>query len=104
MTARKRKTRVTAEMMMPSNDLARIVGDAPKSRTQIAKAIWEYIDRHGLQDQRYKRNINADARLAKIFGGKRVVSMFELAAMVESHLRRADDKMSPERRVRGKSK
>ena len=49
--------------------------------------LWDYIKQHGLQDQQNKRMINADDNLKKIFGGKKQVSMFEMTALVNKHLK-----------------
>ena len=70
----------------PSAELAAIVGQAPLPRTEITKKLWAYIKAHGLQDARNKRQINADATLEPIFGGKPSVSMFELAKLVSQHV------------------
>jgi chromatin remodeling complex protein RSC6 len=70
----------------PSIELAAIVGQEPLPRTEITKKLWAYIKAHGLQDARNKRQINADATLAPIFGGKPSVSMFELARLVSQHV------------------
>jgi upstream activation factor subunit UAF30 len=70
----------------PSVELAAIVGQEPLPRTEITKKLWEYIKAHGLQDPRNKRQINADATLEPIFGGKTSVSMFELAKLVSQHV------------------
>jgi upstream activation factor subunit UAF30 len=70
----------------PSAELAAIVGQAPLPRTEITKKLWDYIKAHGLQDARNKRQINADATLGPIFGGKTSISMFELAKLVSQHV------------------
>jgi upstream activation factor subunit UAF30 len=70
----------------PSAALAAIVGQEPLPRTEITKKLWAYIKAHGLQDARNKRQINADATLEPIFGGKPSVSMFELAKLVSQHV------------------
>ena len=70
----------------PSAELAAIVGQGPLPRTEITKKLWEYIKAHGLQDAQNKRQINADAMLEPIFGGKPSVSMFELAKLVSQHV------------------
>jgi upstream activation factor subunit UAF30 len=70
----------------PSAELAAIVGQEPLPRTEITKKLWEYIKAHGLQDAQNKRQINADATLEPIFGGKPSVSMFELAKLVSQHV------------------
>jgi len=50
------------------------------------KKLWEYIKKNGLQDPKNKRNINADANLQAVFGGKKVVNMFEMTKLVSAHL------------------
>jgi len=72
--------------LTPSMDLAAIVGSKPLPRTEVTKKVWEYIKRNGLQDSKNRRNINADDKLAQIFGGKRTVSMFEMTKLVNKHL------------------
>jgi chromatin remodeling complex protein RSC6 len=63
-----------------------IVGSKPMPRTEVVKKLWEYIRRNRLQDPKEKRNINADANLQRVFGGKRVVTMFEMTKLVNKHL------------------
>ena len=76
-----------AAEVTPSADLAPIVGDKPLPRSQVTKKVWDYIKANGLQDQKNKRMINADDKLRKIFGGKNQVSMFEMTALVNKHLK-----------------
>jgi upstream activation factor subunit UAF30 len=71
----------------PSADLAPIVGDQPIPRSEVTKRVWDYIKANGLQDQTNKRMINADDKLRKIFNGKNQVSMFEMTALVNKHLK-----------------
>ncbi|HXG71974.1 MAG TPA: SWIB/MDM2 domain-containing protein [Gemmatimonadaceae bacterium] len=73
--------------MMPSSELANIVGSSPMPRTEVTKKLWAYIKRKGLQDAKNRRNINADENLRPIFGGNRTVSMFEMTRLVNKHLR-----------------
>jgi chromatin remodeling complex protein RSC6 len=75
--------------MRPSGELAAVIGEQPRPRSEVAKSIWNYIHKHGLQDQTNKRNINADDNLRKVFGGKKQVSMFEMTALVSKHLSKA---------------
>ena len=75
--------------MRPSGDLAAVIGEQPRPRSEVAKSIWAYIHKNGLQDQQNKRNINADDNLRKVFGGKNQVSMFEMTALVNKHLKPA---------------
>jgi upstream activation factor subunit UAF30 len=72
--------------LTPSTDLAAIVGAGALPRTQVVKKIWTYIKKHNLQDPKNKRNILADDNLKKVFGGKKSVTMFELAGLVSKHL------------------
>ena len=72
--------------MNVSDDLAAVVGKGPLPRPQVVKKLWVYIKKNGLQDTKNKRNINADANLKKVFGGKGVVSMFEMTKLVSKHL------------------
>ena len=55
-------------------------------RSEVVKKLWVYIKKNGLQDSENKRNINADANLKKVFGGKATVSMFEMTKLVSKHL------------------
>jgi upstream activation factor subunit UAF30 len=71
----------------PSSELAGIVGNEPIPRSEVTKRVWDYIKANGLQDQTNKRMINADDKLRVIFGGKDQVSMFEMTALVNKHLK-----------------
>jgi chromatin remodeling complex protein RSC6 len=68
--------------------MAEIVGNKPLPRTQIIKKIWDYIKANKLQDKTNKRMINADAKLLVVFAGKKQVSMFELAKIVNNHVQK----------------
>jgi chromatin remodeling complex protein RSC6 len=72
--------------MTLSEDLAAVVGKGPMPRSEVVKGLWAYIKKHGLQDEKNKRNINADEKLLKVFGGKKTVSMFEMTKLVSKHL------------------
>ena len=71
----------------PSSDLAAVIGDKARPRTEITKNVWDYIKANGLQDQANKRMINADDKLKKVFGGKKQVSMFEMTKLISNHLK-----------------
>jgi upstream activation factor subunit UAF30 len=73
--------------MQISDALAKVVGSKPLPRTEVTKKLWAYIKKNKLQDRVNKRNINADANLKAVFGGKRQVSMFEMTKLVSKHLR-----------------
>ena len=72
--------------MAVTADLAAVVGKGPMPRSQVVKNLWVYIKKNGLQDAKNKRNINGDANLTKVFGGKKTVSMFEMTKLVSKHL------------------
>ena len=76
-----------AAEVTPSSDLAAVVGEKPMPRSEVTKKVWDYIKANGLQDQTNKRMINADDKLRVIFGGKDQVSMFEMTALVNKHLK-----------------
>lgn len=73
--------------VQPDAVLAVIVGSDPLPRSEMTKKLWDYIKKHGLQDQKNKRNINADAALKAVFGGKDQVSMFEMTKLVSAHVK-----------------
>ena len=75
-----------AKPMKPSAQLAAIIGKEAMPRYEVTKRIWAYIKEKGLQDSKDKRNINADAKLLPIFGGKKQVTMFEMTKLVNQHL------------------
>jgi chromatin remodeling complex protein RSC6 len=70
----------------PNAKLAPIVGAAPLPRTELTKKLWAYIKKHDLQDKKNRRNINADAALKVVFGGKAQVNMFELTKLVSKNV------------------
>lgn len=71
--------------VMPSATLAEVIGSKAMPRTEVTKKIWQYIKKHGLQDKKNRRNINADAKLRPIFK-KDQVTMFEMTKLVSKHL------------------
>ena len=71
----------------PSATLAPVVGAKPMPRTEVTKKLWAYIKKNGLQDKKNKRNINADATLKVVFGGKATVNMFEMTKLVSKHVK-----------------
>jgi chromatin remodeling complex protein RSC6 len=81
--------KVNSAFMKPmtiSEELAVIVGKGPMPRSEVVKKLWVYIKKNNLQDPKNKRNINADASLQAVFGGKKVVNMFEMTKLVSAHL------------------
>jgi chromatin remodeling complex protein RSC6 len=71
----------------PNEKLAMVVGAAPLPRTELTKKLWIYIKKHGLQDKKNRRMINADAALKAVFGGKTQVSMFDMTKLVSKNLK-----------------
>jgi chromatin remodeling complex protein RSC6 len=72
--------------MNVSEALGQVVGHRAIPRTEVTKKLWAYIKRNGLQDNVNRRMINADDKLARIFGGKKKVSMFEMTKLVSKHM------------------
>lgn len=73
--------------MQPDAELGAVIGNEPVARPTAVKKIWDYIKKNNLQDKVNKRNINADEKLLKVFGGKKQVTMFELAGILGKHLK-----------------
>jgi chromatin remodeling complex protein RSC6 len=88
--AKKSARKPNAAFMAPltlSDALAAVVGNKPLPRTQIIKKIWEYIKKNKLQDSKNKRMINADEKLKTLFAGKKQISMFDLAKIVNNNVK-----------------
>lgn len=66
--------------------LEAIVGEGPMPRTEVTKRLWIYIKERGLQESTNRRMINADEKLAAVFGDKKQVSMFEMTTLVAQHI------------------
>ena len=73
--------------VQPSAALSEVVGSKPIPRTEVTKKLWAYIKKHGLQDKKNKRMINADDKLKAVFGGKSSVNMFAMTKLVSKHLK-----------------
>src|SRR5262249_39656525 len=67
-----------ARPVQPSADLAAITGSSPLPRSQVVSKVWDHIRKNNLQNPQNKREILADDKLKKVFGGKDRVSMFEM--------------------------
>ena len=74
--------------LTPSEKLAEVVGSKPLPRTEVVKKLWAYIKKNNLQDKKNKRNINADAKLLPLFGGKKQVTMFDLATIISKNIKK----------------
>lgn len=81
--------KANAAFMKPmtiSAELAAVVGKGPMPRSEVVKKLWAYIKGKNLQDEKNKRDINADEALKVVFGGKAKVNMFEMTKLVSKHL------------------
>lgn len=75
-----------ARPMKPSADLAAVTGSGDIARSEVVSKMWDYIKKNNLQNPENKREILADDKLKKIFGGKDKVSMFEMNKHLSNHL------------------
>jgi chromatin remodeling complex protein RSC6 len=78
-----------SKFMQPMNiseDLAVVVGKGPMPRTEVTKKIWAYIKKNKNQDPGNLRNIIPDDNLAKVFGTKKPVNMFQMTKLINNHL------------------
>ncbi len=73
--------------MTLSADLEAVTGKGPMPRSEVVKKLWAYIKKNNLQNPKNKRNILADDKLQKVFGGKKEVTMFEMTKLVSVHLK-----------------
>lgn len=73
--------------LQPDQTLANVVGNKPMPRTEIVKKVWDYIKKHDLQDSKNRRMINADEKTRPLFG-KDQISMFDLAKVVNNHVKK----------------
>ncbi len=70
-----------------SDELTEIVGRGPMARTEVTKKLWDYIKKHKLQDQKNKRMINPDQKLAKVLGSSHPIDMFKMTSKLSKHLK-----------------
>jgi upstream activation factor subunit UAF30 len=73
--------------LTPSPELAAVVGAEPLSRTEAVSKLWAYIKAHKLQNPEDRREILADDKLGKVFGGLDKVTMFEVNKHLSRHLK-----------------
>ncbi len=86
-TTKRKPSAAFMKPMQPDAALSEIVGSKPIPRTEVTKKLWQYIKRRNLQDKKNRRNINADAALKVVFGGKATVNMFEMTKLVSKHMK-----------------
>ena len=60
---------------------------APLPRSEVVSKVWDHIRKNKLQNPANKREILADDKLKKVFGGKDKVSMFEMNKHLSNHLK-----------------
>jgi chromatin remodeling complex protein RSC6 len=87
MAAKRKPNAAFMKPVQPNEKLAVVVGSKPLPRTELTKKLWQYIKRNGLQDKKVKTQINADAALQAVFGGKKQVSMFEMTKLVSKNVK-----------------
>ena len=75
-----------AKPLLPSSELAAVVGSSPLPRTEVVSKVWEYIKANNLQNPANRREILADDKLRAVFDGKDKVSMFEMNKHFAQHL------------------
>ncbi len=86
-TAKRKPSAAFMKPVQPDAALAEVIGSKPMPRTEVTKKLWAYIKKNGLQDKKNRRNVNADAALKPVFGGKKQVTMFEMTSLVSKHLK-----------------
>ena len=84
--AKEQKKSKFMQPMQLSEELVAVVGRGPMPRTEVTKKLWAYIKANNRQDPVNKRNIIPDEKLAKVFGSKKAVNMFEMVKLVNKHL------------------
>jgi len=87
MAAKRKPNAAFMKPVQPNEKLAVVVGAKPLPRTELTKKLWVYIKKNGLQDKKVRTNINADAALQAVFGGKKTVSMFEMTKLVSKNVK-----------------
>jgi chromatin remodeling complex protein RSC6 len=87
MAAKRKPNAAFMKPVQPNEILAVVVGAKPLPRTELTKQLWVYIKKNKLQDAKVKTQINADAALQAVFGGKKKVSMFEMTKLVSQNLK-----------------
>jgi chromatin remodeling complex protein RSC6 len=81
-----KKPNALQQPLQPSKELAAVVGAEPLPRGEVVSRVWAYIKQHELQNPENRREILADAKLAAVFGTKKV-TMFEMNKHLARHLK-----------------
>jgi chromatin remodeling complex protein RSC6 len=87
MATTKKKNSAFMQPVQISDELAAVIGSGPLPRTEIIKKLWAYIKKNHCQDTKNKRNIIPDEKLAKVFGSKNPIDMFQMTKKVSKHIR-----------------
>ena len=87
MAAKRKPSAAFMKPVQPNEKLAVVVGSKPLPRTELTKKLWQYIKKNALQDKKVRTQINADAALQAVFGGKKQVSMFEMTKLVSQNIK-----------------
>jgi chromatin remodeling complex protein RSC6 len=87
MATTKKKNSAFMQPVEISDELAAVIGKGPMPRTEIIKKLWAYIKKNHCQDTKNKRNIIPDDKLAKVFGSKSPIDMFQMTKKVSQHIR-----------------
>jgi chromatin remodeling complex protein RSC6 len=87
MAAKRKPNAAFMKPVQPNEKLAVVVGAKPLPRTELTKKLWAYIKQNKLQDKKVRTQINADAALQAVFGGKKQVSMFEMTKLVSKNVK-----------------
>ncbi len=85
-TVKKKKNSAFMQPVTLSAELEAVVGAGPMPRTEVVKKLWAYIKKNGCQDKKVKRNINPDDKLAKLFGSKNAIDMFQMTKKISKHM------------------
>ena len=85
MAPAKKKPSAFMKPMKLSKELEAIVGKGPMPRTKVVKKMWDYIKKHKRQDEKNKRNIIPDEKLAKVIG-KKTLDMFQMTKAISKHI------------------
>ncbi|AAS50756.2 ABL015Cp [Eremothecium gossypii ATCC 10895] len=72
-----------------SEPLQRLLGEEQLPRTQVVKAVWDYIKQHQLQNPDDRREILCDAAMEPVFGKK--MTMFSMNKILSQHLTNPKD-------------
>ena len=87
MVTKQKKPSAFMKPINVSEELAAIVGQGPMPRTEVTKRLWDYIKKNNLQSKANRRNIEPDAKLAKVFGSSAAIDMFKMNAKINKHIK-----------------